>query len=63
MTARQYREALDALGLSQGAAAKAIGMKIRRMNAYANGTPIPKTVELAIECLMRRTGLEPPRWR
>jgi DNA-binding XRE family transcriptional regulator len=53
MTANQYRTALERLGLSQGAAAKFLGVSLRTSWGYANGEPIPegyaKLLRLMIE--------------
>ena len=42
MTAKQYRAALDALGLTQAGAALFLGISIRSAHGYANGDPIPE---------------------
>lgn len=53
MTAKQYRAAIETLGLSQGAAARFLGVSIRTSWGYANGEPIPemaaKLLRLMIE--------------
>jgi hypothetical protein len=53
MTATQYREALSALGLTQARAAGYLGLCVRTSNGYANGWPIPRTVELLLNRLLR----------
>jgi len=53
MTAAQYREALAALGLTQARAAGYLDISVRTSNGYANGWPIPKTVELLLNLLVR----------
>ena len=42
MTANQYRNALDKLGLTQAGAAEFLGVSIRTSHGYANGEPIPE---------------------
>lgn len=44
MTTKQYRDAIAQLGLSQGTAAKWMGISIRTSHGYANGEVIPKSV-------------------
>ena len=53
MTATQYREALATLGLTQARAAGYLDISIRTSNGYANGWPIPRTVELLLNLLVR----------
>ena len=53
MTAAQYREALATLGLTQARAAGYLDISVRTSNGYANGWPIPKTVELLLNLLVR----------
>ncbi len=53
MTANQYRTALETLGLSQGAAARFLGVSIRTSWGYANGEPIPKAVAIALYLSVR----------
>ena len=53
MTATQYREALAALGLTQARAAGYLDISVRTSNGYANGWPIPRTVELLLNLLVR----------
>jgi hypothetical protein len=53
VTARQYREALDALGLSQGAAADWLGISIRSSHGYANGTEIPEPIAKLLRLMLR----------
>ena len=46
MTKTQFRDALERLGLTQGQAAKRLGLTIRMVNNYANGRyPVPVLVE------------------
>ena len=42
MTDKQYRNALDNLGLTQSGAAELLGVSIRTSHGYANGDPIPE---------------------
>jgi len=42
MNALQYRDLLKQLGLTQGKAAKLLGVSIRTSHAYANGATIPE---------------------
>ena len=58
MTANQYRIALDALGLSQDAAADFLGIALRTSHGYANGSPIPEAIAKLLR-LMVRLKLEP----
>jgi DNA-binding XRE family transcriptional regulator len=58
MTAKQYRDALAKLGLTQGQAADFLGVSLRTSNAYANGEPIPEAVAKLLR-LMVRLNLEP----
>jgi hypothetical protein len=44
MTANQYRNAIERLGLSQGAAAEWLKISIRASHGYANGDPIPEPI-------------------
>lgn len=44
MTAKQYRDAIKSLGLTQGEAAKWMGIGIRTSHGYANGELIPEAV-------------------
>jgi hypothetical protein len=44
MTAKQFRAALETLGLNQSGAARVLGKSLRAVNGYANGDPIPKLV-------------------
>lgn len=41
MTAKQFRDALERLDLTQGQAAEALNVSIRSINAWANGQKIP----------------------
>lgn len=53
MTPNQYRAALQRLGLSQAEAAEFLGLSVRTSHGYANGEPIPKTVELVLKLMLR----------
>jgi hypothetical protein len=53
VTAAQYRNALDHLGLSQGKAAEWLGVSIRTSHGYANGSPIPKAVAMLLRLCLR----------
>jgi hypothetical protein len=53
MTAAQYRKALDQLALTQGAAAKWLGISIRSSNGYANGEPIPEPLAKLLRLCVR----------
>jgi transcriptional regulator with XRE-family HTH domain len=53
MTANQFKQALDRLGLSQVRAAKAIGISFRSVNRYATGKqPIPAIVANMIKLML-----------
>lgn len=53
MTPKQYRKALDELGLSQVEAAKLLGVNPRTSRRYALGErSIPKPVELLLKRLV-----------
>jgi hypothetical protein len=55
MTKDDYRTALAALGLSQVAAAKVLGIAARTSRAYALGErPVPQPVALALRLLTER---------
>jgi hypothetical protein len=55
MTKHDYRTALEALGLSQLAAAKVLGIADRTSRAYALGErPVPEPVALALRLLIER---------
>lgn len=58
MTANQYRAALDALGLTQGAAAKFLGVALKTAHNYANGGAIPEATAKLLR-LMVRLELKP----
>jgi len=55
MTAPEYRAAIAALGLTQGQAAKALGLRaIKTSWNYANGrTPIPDPIAKLLEHMQR----------
>lgn len=58
MTANQYRAALEALGLTQGAAAKFLGVSLKTAHNYANGGAIPEATAKLLR-LMVRLKLKP----
>jgi hypothetical protein len=58
MTKQQYRNALERLELTQGAAAEFLDVSIRTSNGYANGEPIPGAAAKLLR-LMLRLGLKP----
>jgi hypothetical protein len=58
MTANQYRTAIERLGLSQGAAAKWLGISLRASHGYANGEPIPEPLAKLLR-LCTRLQLKP----
>jgi DNA-binding XRE family transcriptional regulator len=49
MNKTQFIEAYERLGLTQGQVAELFECSIRTINAYANGSPIPKSVEYAFD--------------
>jgi hypothetical protein len=53
MTANQYRTALDALGLSQGAAAEFLDISLRTSHGYANGDTIPEAIAKLLRLMVR----------
>ncbi len=55
MTANQFRKALKALGLSQGEAAKFLGVSLRTANGWANEvTPVPEAVAMLLTVMIKR---------
>jgi hypothetical protein len=58
MTPAQYRAALERLALSQGQAAKLLGVSLRTSHGYANGVPIPEGYAKLLR-LMVTLGLTP----
>lgn len=58
MTSNQYRAALDALGLTQGGAAKFLGISLKTAHNYANGGAIPEPAAKLLR-LMVRLKLKP----
>jgi hypothetical protein len=55
MTKNDYRAVLEALGLSQVAAANVLGIADRTSRAYALGErPVPEPVALALRLLMEK---------
>ena len=59
MNKAQFKEAIARLGLTQGQAAKALGVSIRSVNGYANGKPIPFLVAEVIRLWVLRPGDRP----
>ena len=54
MTATQLRERLNALRLTQTAAARMLGLTDRTLRRYCAGdSPVPKTVELALQAIQK----------
>jgi hypothetical protein len=58
MTANQYRAVIERLGLTQGKAAKWLGISIRASHGYANGDPVPIAIAKLLR-LMVRLDLKP----
>jgi len=53
MTKKQFREALDALGVhNQAEAAALLGVTLRTVNGYANNADIPVVVERFLALLI-----------
>lgn len=58
LSADEFREALDALGLSQLAAAKALEVDARTVRRWALGErEIPGPVRVALRCMKRLQSL------
>lgn len=55
MTPDQYRDTIAQLGLSQGHAAQLFRVAVRTSHAWANGSPIPRAVELVLHALKQRS--------
>lgn len=53
MTADEYRDALNALDLSQVGAARLFGVNDRTSRRWAAGEDIPKAVDLALRLMLR----------
>jgi DNA-binding XRE family transcriptional regulator len=53
MTAKQYRAALAALGLTQVEAAKFLGVGVRTTHGYANDRPIPLAIAKLLRLMVR----------
>lgn len=53
MTAAQFNAAVARLGLSQGEAAKLLGVSIRSAHGYANGATIPEPVARLLRLVIR----------
>ena len=65
MNALQYREIIDALGLSQADAGRFLGVSVRTSARYATGTTeIPEGYALLLRVCLR-AGISPvvPNWR
>lgn len=54
MTPKQFRAAIAALGMSQGAAAEFFGVTIRTAHAWANEAPIPEAVAKLLRVMIER---------
>jgi hypothetical protein len=53
MTPAQFRNALDALSLTQAQAAEWLGISIRAAHGYANGAPIPEPIAKLLRLCVR----------
>ena len=53
MTAAQFRNALDKLGLTQGEVADWLQISIRAAHGYANGAPIPEPIAKLLRLMVR----------
>jgi hypothetical protein len=52
MNAKQYRDAIEHLGLNQTSAAKLLGIDVRTSRRYALGEcPVPPTVQKLLEIM------------
>jgi DNA-binding XRE family transcriptional regulator len=58
MTNEQYRKAIAKLGMTQGQAAKFLGVSIRTSNGFANDRQIPEALAKLLR-LMVRLELKP----
>lgn len=58
MTAKQYRAAIAALGLSQVGAARFLGVGDRTSRRWAAGDEIPEVVELLLDMMIKH-GFKP----
>lgn len=54
MTPTLFRKAIATMGMSQGEAAIFMGVTRRTVNGWANGEPIPKTVEVLLSIMVDR---------
>ena len=54
VTAKQFRTALDRLGLTQEGAAEVLGLGLRSVHGYAHGRPIPEPVARLLRLLIQR---------
>ena len=58
MTPAEFRAALQALGVTQGAAAALLGVSLDGVNAWCNGRrPVPAPVARLVRLLARRPEL------
>ncbi|WP_262027614.1 helix-turn-helix domain-containing protein [Microvirga sp. Mcv34] len=53
MTGDQFREAIEALGLSPSEAAKFLGVNSRTLRRWQTGQEIPKSVVLLLRTMLR----------
>ena len=61
MTAQEYRDAIEELGLSQVKAARLFGVADRTSRRWAACDEIPRSVQLALD-LMIEYGVDPSDW-
>lgn len=54
MTAAQYSEAIETLGLNQVTAAAFLDISIRTSHGYANGANIPRAVQLLLQLMIKQ---------
>jgi len=52
MSAREYRNTLARLDLSQGQAAAVLGKSLRQAHGYANGDPVPVAVAKLLRLML-----------
>ena len=52
MTEKEYRKVLSHLMISQGEAARMLGLSIRASHGYANGAPIPISVAVLLRLMV-----------
>ena len=48
MTNKKFRDTIEALGLSQGDAARLLGLKQRAVHGYCNDAKVPARVEVQL---------------